>query len=341
MELTHRNWMGLVAEGRENLIRKAPCWPPTRLPPREFHEALDESMNLLMDQLEHVDTLNFFLSGGLDGEITLRYLASVPSIADKLVVNHIRLVDRSGQHLNPEETESASIIINSMGLRDVTHVEDFLDGASEELLDLSRNMGCTQPVYLMLMNSADRILRAYDPEKVAFIAAGEVYVQRHWDSTNILRIQPPVPAEEAQREGKWYFIFREDEDGCFYRWSQHRGCAFYNDIFSFTPRLLRAYLGLSDVQRVLNGSEPHKLSLISSKYRIFESLRKWRVDNPLGSEFDELWSLPFTSKYKRTGYEGRGWHNYNLMKTYAKVQTENQPLIKIEVPILENTNDDH
>ena len=285
----------------------------------ELHDAFDKIAQRIL--LENEGEVVLFLSGGIDSELAYRLLC------ERLPAVHTVTMEY------PDGMNHADVLAARTLLEEVSHpghhltvpvnVREFAN--SDEATETMSTYQCAQPVYVALLMEATRLLREFP--NAAFMTAGEVYVQRHWSRPFTDFRKPP------EQQGEWSVVFREDEDGCFYRWSQRHQRSFYNDLFMYTPELLLSYLNLPQIQDIVYGRNSHKLSLISSKYRIMKEV------------FEEAYSILgktlFTpvSKVKRTGYDNHLWFNYNLYSKWRQdmawlFQTSSLPVR----PLLESMN---
>jgi allantoicase len=80
---------------------------------------------------------------------------------------------------------------------------------------------------------------------------GEIYLQKH--------LKPSLNINDNQYD--WYYIYREDEDAMTYRYAQATGHPLINEVFSYTPELMHAWI-----------NSPTVTALLSSKPQIFSEL---------------------------------------------------------------------
>lgn len=283
-----------------------------------FEEELNRAFDLLAVSLKRVvadgGVVRLFLSGGLDSELLLRGLVARGIPVELHTLAYLSTVY---SYINQEDVENARAVANSLGLvLNEWKLDPAGESFKERLLPLAVRYGCTQPVYLSLLWLAGELLDE-DALRVrvgsssvatsVFLVSGEVYCQRHWSRTSLLTTPAGVG---PLRGGEWYFVFREDEDGVFYRWNRQHSSSgiFVNDVFMYTPELLVAYLRLPEVQEVFSGvgAGEGKLSLISSKYRV------------LAPVFRSLFGRDPVARQKLTGYERAPMLNYELQEYFKR-----------------------
>lgn len=248
----------------------------TRTPGSFAHE-LREAMIRLVDT--HGTDLALFYSGGSDSEVILR------ALLDLGVKPEIHTIKFSGG-LNSHETIYADEWCKSFGLQqNVWHhdLERYI--ADEEYLDLALRYQCSQIAYLTVLKHIGFI------DKTA-IMGGEVYLQKHQKADGAVY----SPTE-------WYYIYREDEDGVTYRYSHDTGHKVINEVLTYTPELLYAYLTHPEVARVAANEVPGKITLLSIKRKVYEQ--------SLG--------VPLVAQTKFHGYERLQWTN---IATRNRIQRE-------------------
>jgi hypothetical protein len=249
----------------------------------EFNRAVEK----LVDT--HGSNLALFYSGGSDSEIVLR------SLLDKGVKPTIHTIKFKNGY-NSHETNFADEFCKSVGLKQVVwdhDVDDFI--ASQKYLDIGLKYSCTQIAYITVVEYVRRV-------DVPAIMGGEVYFQKH--AKNDLAVKSPF---------EWYYIYREDEDGMTYRYSQDTGHPLINEVFTYTPEVLYSWLKTPEVKAVANNEVPGKLTLLTVKKAIYE--------REMG--------LKLIAKTKFHGYESMTWRNAMIRRHIA------QHLPKMKVAKLE------
>lgn len=235
--------------------------------PMSFAEELRDAMTRLVDT--HGTDLALFYSGGSDSEIVLRVLL------DLGVKPEIHTIKFTGG-LNSHETTYADELCKSFGLQQhIWHhdVERYI--AEEQYLDLALRYQCSQIAYLTVLKHITFI------DKTA-IMGGEVYLQKHQKADGAVY----SPTE-------WYYIYREDEDGVTYRYAHDTGHKVINEVLTYTPELLYAYLVHPEVAKVAANQVPGKITLLSIKRKVYEQ--------SLG--------LELAAQTKFHGYERLQWTN--------------------------------
>lgn len=233
-----------------------------------WYEEFRRAMRLLVE--EHGRNLAVFYSGGFDSEILLRTLISVGAHPEAHTI-----VFSGGENL--EETAHTEIVCESLRVPHIQWVHDtesYIRGRKYERT--AYDFQVSQLAYITVLDHV-----RYVTDRPALMG-GEIYVQRH-QSPGLAAITPE----------EWYYIYREDEDGCSYRYTRKTGHTLINEVFSYTPELMLAWMNIPAVHGVTDGSIPGKLSLLSSKKRIFS----------------EAYPDSLSAERKLHGYENLMWTN--------------------------------
>jgi hypothetical protein len=134
--------------------------------------------------------------------------------------------------------------------------------------------------------------------QIPVVMGGEIYLQRHQHSDG-----------RVHSKDDWYYIYREDEDGVTYRYSKDTGHPIINEIMTYTPELLYAWMIHPKIQEVVSNQLWGKITILSIKRQIYEQ---------------EL-GLSLTAQTKFHGYEKLPWSNIdcreNLRQYLPRMQT--------------------
>lgn len=216
-------------------------------------------------------TFNVFYSGGFDSEILVRTLVKIGA---KPIVHTICFT--SGENKN--ETDNSVSVCLELGLTQKLwfhNVQEYIQ--NKEYLELGVKYSCSQIAYLTVLKYIEKCT------DYPCLLGGEIYCQKH--------AKPSFSAKPL--DYSWYYIYRENEDAVTYRYSNATGHPVINEIFSYTPELMKAWFELNTIKDIVSGKIMHKLSLLSSKRLIFE----------------EAYKTPTTAKRKLHGYENLMWTN--------------------------------
>ncbi len=279
MNLTHDSHFSWVVGDRQFGTRYYP-WEQFRVflgrcerKPLRWPVEFRLAMEKLVD--EHGTSLALFYSGGADSELVLRELLA---LGVRPEIHTIQFAD--GENVN--EVSHAFSFCEQHGLKVNKWIHDVKTYVNaEQYLDVALKYNCTQLAYVTVLEYARRV-------NLPVLMGGEIYVQRHRSS-----------ALDVNSEEGWYFVYREDEDGSTYRYSEATGHPIINEVFSYTPELMAAWINCPKIRDAITGRDPHKLSLISTKNAAFES---------------ELGHRLHASK-KLHGYEHLMWSNQLVKRT--------------------------
>lgn len=234
---------------------------PSR-PVLSWYEELKNALRLSIDS--HGSTFNVFYSGGFDSEILVRTLVELGA---NVVAHTIKFQD--GENAN--ETQHTDGVCDALGIKQVIWLHDPKRYVREEkYLELGVKYSCTQLAYITVLEFVRRV------QDLPTFMGGEIYVQ--------LRQRSSMDVKSGT---EWVYVYREDEDGMTYRYAMDTGHTLINEAFSYTPELVHAWTHCRSVQQIVQGHVPGKLSLISSKPKIFE----------------EIYPYPTAARRKLHGYE--------------------------------------
>lgn len=251
--------------------------------PKSWAKELEIAISRLVD--EHGSRLALFYSGGSDSEVVLRTMTKLG------VRPEIHTIQFSSD-LNSHETQHAHSLCASLGLKPIVwnhDVASYLTNAT--YLELGRKYQCSQIAYLTVLEYARRV-------QIPVVMGGEIYLQRHQHSDG-----------RVHSKDDWYYIYREDEDGVTYRYSKDTGHPIINEIMTYTPELLYAWMIHPKIQEVVSNQLWGKITILSIKRQIYEQ---------------EL-GLSLTAQTKFHGYEKLPWSNIdcreNLRQYLPRMQT--------------------
>lgn len=229
----------------------------------------------------HGRKLHLFYSGGFDSEILLRELHRAGC---NLNIWTIRFT--GGE--NADDVANTVEVCKELGLSKYHHILDIdilKRMMSNELFDAAKMYQCSQVAYL-------NVLLAARPLDAPCLMGGEMYLQKH---------QRPGP--RLIEEAEWYYVYREDEDGCTYRFSDIHRKPLINEIFSYTPEMIWSWYQVPTVNRLVTNQVEGKLVISSMKEQIFE----------------EAYPYPLLVTKKQHGFETLGVYNTTL-QTYLRQQ---------------------
>jgi hypothetical protein len=235
-----------------------------------------EEFNIAMEKMvdEHGTDLALFYSGGSDSEIVLDRLLH---LGVKPTIFTIKFTNGSNKH----ETDFADEFCKSRGLRQYVSnfdIDHYIQ--TEAYMDIAMKYTTSQIAYIVVLEHIRNV------DKTA-IMGGEVYFQRHMRESI-----------RCKDEYSWYYIYREDEDGCTYRYTKDTGHKIINEVFTYTPEVLYAWLKTPEVTAVANNEFPGKVTLLSVKRGAYER---------------EMGRALF-AQTKFHGYEMMAWRNANIKR---------------------------
>jgi len=239
---------------------------------RPWHIELREGLALLIET--HGRNLHVFYSGGYDSEIIVRELNTLGA---NLTLWTIKF---TGDENRPDITNVIETCVQ-LGLLhrlNIIPVDIRARMESDELKAASQKYQCSQIAYLNVLMEAERI-----PEVI--LMGGEIYLQKH-------QRPGPRPVETSQ----WYYIYREDEDGCTYRYSRMHNRPLINEVMSYTPQMISSWLKVPIVGDLINNHYVGKLVVNSLKAEIFS----------------QAYPFPLVANAKRHGFETLALQNAAL-----------------------------
>ncbi len=192
--------------------------------------------------------LNVFYSGGFDSEILVRTLVK---LGVKPFVHTIEFV--RGENI--DETKNAKVVCEELGLKQTIwkhNVQDYF--LNKEYLDLGVKYKCSQMAYLTVLKYIQKCT------DYTCLLGGEIYCQKH----------AVDKLEAVPTRYDWYYIYRENEDAVTYRYYIDTGHPVINEVFSYTPSLIKSWFKIPTINSIVTDKTPGKLSLLSSKKQIFK-----------------------------------------------------------------------
>ncbi len=215
-----------------------------RRPPLPFAAELRLALKRLVDT--HGTKLSLFYSGGSDSEVILRELVTLGVTPE---VHVIKFEDA----LNAHETVHADELCKSLGVVPYVWTHDIREAVDDGFYyRLGTKWHCTQIAYLTVLHYASKLANTV-------LMGGEVYLQKHQS-----------PSIGVHTPSSWNYVYREDEDGVTYRYSNETGHKIINEVFTYTPELLYSYLTHPLVSKVAKDEVPGKITLLSVKRHVYE-----------------------------------------------------------------------
>ncbi len=195
-------------------------------------------------ELVHADFGDEFVvlySGGTDSEIILRVLTKMGIRARFAFI-------RFANDYNLPDYRIADRVASELGVRldviDFDPVEFYKSGAAYEF---AATIQCRQMAYLVVYNA---ILKMGIPA----VMGGEMLMRRHTSPAG----------------SKWYYCFRENEDGSAMRFSLLHNLPLVNEWFSYTPEMMAYYLEHNTIDRLLTERYNYKMSSVTTKNKVLE-----------------------------------------------------------------------
>jgi len=198
-------------------------------------------------------------SGGTDSEIVLR------------AYKHIGITPRSvfikfKNDYNISDLKIADTIARELDIKlEVIEfdVKDFY--RSGEAYEFSKTIQCRQIAYLTIYH---HILKMQCPA----VMGGEMLLRRHVDRMG----------------SRWYYCFRENEDASAMRFSIKYDIPLVNEWFSYTPEMMLYYLDEPEIKQLISNRYNYKMSSVSSKNDILQSLMPTIIDKQKTHGYEQL-----------------------------------------------------
>ena len=198
-------------------------------------------------------------SGGTDSEIVLR------------AYKHIGMTPRSvfikfKNDYNISDLKIADQIARELDIKlEVIEfdVKEFY--RSGQAWEFSQEIQCRQIAYLTIYH---HVLKLQCPA----VMGGEMLLRRHVDRAG----------------SKWYYCFRENEDASAMRFSIKYDIPLVNEWFSYTPEMMLYYLEEPEIERLISNPYNYKMSSVSSKNDILQSLMPAIVDKQKTHGYENL-----------------------------------------------------
>ena len=213
--------------------------------------------NLIYDDFG--SDLVVMFSGGTDSEIVLRAFKHV-GITPRTVFIKFK------NDYNIEDLKIAEEITRELDIKlEVIEfdVKEFYN--SGQAYEFSETIQCRQMAYLTVYHN---ILKLGMPS----IMGGEMMLRRHVDVSG----------------SQWYYCFRENEDASAMRFSIKYNIPLVNEWFSYTPEMMGYYLEHSNIQRLINDKHNYKMSSVSSKNDILQSMMPSIIDKKKTHGYEKL-----------------------------------------------------
>lgn len=213
--------------------------------------------NLVYDDFGSDMTVMF--SGGTDSEIVLRAYKQI-GITPRSVF--IKFKD----DYNIEDLKIADTIARELDIKlEVIEfdVKDFYN--SGQAYEFGETIQCRQIAYLTIYH---HILKLQCPA----VMGGEMLLRRHVDTIG----------------SKWFYCFRENEDASAMRFSLKYNIPLVNEWFSYTPEMMLYYLTEPGIDRLINTRYNYKMSSVSSKNDILQSMMPDIIDKQKTHGYEKL-----------------------------------------------------
>lgn len=213
--------------------------------------------NLIYDDFG--SDLVVMFSGGTDSEIVLRAFKHV-GITPRTVFIKFK------NNYNIEDLKIAEEITRELDIKlEVIEfdVKEFYN--SGQAYEFGETIQCRQMAYLTVYHN---ILKLGVPS----IMGGEMMLRRHVDVNG----------------SQWYYCFRENEDASAIRFSLKYNIPLVNEWFSYTPEMMGYYLDHPNIQRLINDKHNFKMSTVSSKNDILQSMMPSIIDKKKTHGYEKL-----------------------------------------------------
>ena len=213
--------------------------------------------NLIYDDFG--SDLVVMFSGGTDSEIVLRAFKHV-GITPRTVFIKFK------NDYNIEDLKIAEEITRELDIKlEVIEfdVKEFYN--SGQAYEFGETIQCRQMAYLTVYHN---ILKLGVPS----IMGGEMMLRRHVDVNG----------------SQWYYCFRENEDASAIRFSLKYNIPLVNEWFSYTPEMMGYYLDHPNIQRLINDKHNFKMSTVSSKNDILQSMMPSIIDKKKTHGYEKL-----------------------------------------------------
>ena len=185
---------------------------------------------------EYGNDFVLMFSGGTDSEIVLRafkHIGVTPRVVFVKFNNDYNLADLIEAHK----------VTNDLGVNLEVIDFDVVDFyKSGEAFEFASEIQCRQIAYITVYYNIRKL-------GIPAIMGGEMLLQR----------------KTTPDGGRWYFCFRENQDGSAMRFSQHYGIPLVNEWFSYTPEMMGYYIDHPVIKALITERFNYKLSSFSTK----------------------------------------------------------------------------
>jgi len=204
---------------------------------KTFNQSITDTANVFYSR--HGSDFLLFLSGGLDSEVALQTFINAKNTVKPFII-------RFTNELNKEDVSDALRLCNTNGIEPIIYEFDPLQFFhSGEWKRVAETYQCYTFYQQMLIYIAERTRKP-------MITVDEV--------------------EVAKLSDKWYFVKKEDQDGCWHRFVERTSCPAYNNFYTYDPATILAFIQSPTVQNLINDKIPGKLGWNSSKHKIYTEL---------------------------------------------------------------------
>jgi hypothetical protein len=224
---------------RQNPLEIASCtvaggWRPEYV---SFNTSLQNTATELY--LRHGSEFVMFLSGGLDSEVAMRTF-----LANKMPVTP--LVVKFANDLNVEDVNAALYLCQELALTPtIVDFDPVVFFHSGEWRRMAEDYQCYSFYQQMLLSIAEKCA-------CPLITIDEIELQKY--------------------NGRWWFVKKEDQDGCWHRFVEKTSIPAYNNFYTYDPATIYQFMQSPTVRELINDKIPGKLGWTSSKHAIYTEL---------------------------------------------------------------------
>jgi len=209
-----------------------------------FLESLTRSAKVLYNR--HGCDFRLFLSGGLDSEVALRVFYNNGYAVTPFII-------KFANNLNKPDVENALVLCIDLGVEPVIFDFDpvkFVE--SGEWRRVAASYQCYTFYQQLLLYIAEQ-------QRAPMITIDEIELQKH--------------------QNAWWFVKKEDQDGCWHRFVESTGIPAYNNFYTYDPNTITAFTANNIVENLINDRIFGKLSWTSSKHTIYTELTGFDMRN--------------------------------------------------------------
>jgi hypothetical protein len=198
-------------------------------------------------------------SGGTDSEIVLRAFKHIGIIPRIVFI-------KFANDANSDDLSEAIRICNELDLPLEIIDFDVIDFyKSGEAYEFAGEIQCRQIAYLTVYHHARKL-------QLPAVMGGELMFQRRVSFT----------------ESKWYFCFRENQDGSAIRFSLKYNLPLVNEWFSYTPEMMGYYINHPTIQALFTERYNYKMASFSTKNKVLKSYMPELLDREKTHGYEKL-----------------------------------------------------